>query len=86
QSSDGSYLQPEWGYYGWPSAFADYAEYQRAQAEPYCGPVVLARIRSDAYEAGSVDLTVWLLDKPEAERRAAAAAETAEAPELDMDL
>lgn len=86
QSSDGSYLQPEWGYYGWPSAFADYAEYQRAQAEPYCGPVVLARIRSDVYEAGSVDLTIWLLDKPEAERRAAAAAETAEAPELDMDL
>jgi hypothetical protein len=83
---DDTYQPPEWSYYGWPASFADYPEYQRVSAEAYCGPVVLARIRSDVYEAGSVDLTVWLLDKPEAERIAAEAATAAVAPELDLDL
>ncbi|MBE9636310.1 hypothetical protein [Salipiger mangrovisoli] len=86
ETSEGSYQPPEWGYYGWPVPLGDVPEYQRAQAETYCGPVVLARIRSDVHEPGSVDLTVWLLDKPEAERRAKAAAGTVVVPDLDMDL
>ncbi|MDS9468489.1 hypothetical protein RGQ15_13020 [Paracoccus sp. MBLB3053] len=85
-SPEGTYQAPEWGYYGWPVPFADYPDYQRVQAETYCGPVVLARIRSDVHEPGSVDLTVWILDKPEAERLATEAAKTAVVPELDMDL
>lgn len=71
--AEGLYLPPEWGYYGWPIAYADQPPNYVEPARPFCGPAVLARVRTDVYEPGSVDLTVWLVDTEAAEARAAAA-------------
>ncbi|WP_422071652.1 hypothetical protein [Tranquillimonas rosea] len=86
RSGEGAYRAPEWGYYGWPAPFSEFPDYALEMARVYCGPVVLARVRADVLEPGSVDLTVWLIDKPDAERRASEAEASAPAPTLDMDL
>jgi hypothetical protein len=73
----------DWPYYGWPIPYDAVPTAQLEPARDLCGPVVAARIRSDVWETGAVDLTVWLLDANMAEQLAKE--RPAEALNLELD-
>jgi hypothetical protein len=76
----------DWPYYGWPIPHDALPTAQVDRARDLCGPIVAARIRSDVWETGAVDLTVWLLDATTAEARAAERPSEILNLELDEDL